>query len=591
MTSVAELRGWAADLNPDAWNDPRARLIVPAFETDAAPWPTLGPEVCDFIEGKLVHGPGDILGAPVTLSDEIRAILYRAYEVYPPGHPRAGRRRFKRVVISRRKGWAKTEVAAWIAIVELDPEGPVRCDGWRRRDDGGLALDDYGVPIPIGRPVRDPYIPMIAFTEEQTSDLAYAGVKAILEEDACALVNDYDTGTERILHKAAPGKLAALAAAPNSRDGARTSFDHRDETHRMDTTRLLDACETMDDNLPKRVEADAWSLATTTMYGPGEGSQAEKDHRWAIDTAAGRIPDAALYFDHLQASERWDFDLAELHRADTAAAIRMAMIDQIRGALIQASGDALSYADLPSIMSLRFLKIGTDENRGRRYWCNQRRRSSRKWTEVTARWPDLAQVRPVTKDAPVVVAFDGSYNRDCTALVGCTVEEVPHVFVIRVWERPVDLPGWRVSVDEVVTAVEDTMETHNVVELCPDPSGWREQVEAWEVKWGSPEPVLRFEQTPSRSGPATDMFEKAVQGSEPSGVVLLTHDGDPDLERHLENCVPVDSRGYRIIRKESVDSPNKIDVAVGAVMAHARARWHYLNPKTTKRIQPFAIWG
>jgi len=93
---------------------------------DRVPWPTLGEGVCEFIESRLVHGPGDVLGQPVTLTDEERILIFRAYEVFPHGHARAGRRRFKRVVYSRRKGARKTELAAWLAIVEMDPAGPVR---------------------------------------------------------------------------------------------------------------------------------------------------------------------------------------------------------------------------------------------------------------------------------------------------------------------------------------------------------------------------------------------------------------------------------------------------------------------------------
>ena len=93
-------------------------------------WPTLGPQVCQFIEENLVFGPGDLRGQPAFLDDEKRALIYRMYEVYPKDHPLAGRRRFKRVGLMLRKGTGKTELAAWIAACELHPEAPVRCDGF-----------------------------------------------------------------------------------------------------------------------------------------------------------------------------------------------------------------------------------------------------------------------------------------------------------------------------------------------------------------------------------------------------------------------------------------------------------------------------
>jgi hypothetical protein len=71
-----------------------------------------------------VFGPGDLRGQPAKLDDEKRGLIYRMYEVFPKGHAQAGRRRFKRVAVSLRKGSAKTELAAWIAICELHPGRP-----------------------------------------------------------------------------------------------------------------------------------------------------------------------------------------------------------------------------------------------------------------------------------------------------------------------------------------------------------------------------------------------------------------------------------------------------------------------------------
>ncbi|HEY3478762.1 MAG TPA: terminase, partial [Streptomyces sp.] len=91
-----------------------AGLIVPPY--DEEPWPTLGPQVCDLIEDGACFGPGDLRGEPAVIDDETRALFYRAYEVYPKGHERAGKRRFNRVGWSLRKGTAKTEKAAWIGF-------------------------------------------------------------------------------------------------------------------------------------------------------------------------------------------------------------------------------------------------------------------------------------------------------------------------------------------------------------------------------------------------------------------------------------------------------------------------------------------
>ncbi len=263
-------------------------LTVPQ---DDALYPTLGAGVCEFIESNLVFGPGDLRGQPARLDDEKRGLIYRMYEVYPRKHEQAGRRRFKRCAISVRKGSAKTELAAWIAAVELHPDGPVRCVGWKRN-------------TPIGGPVTDPYIPLVAYTEEQSEDLAYGALRVILEMSTVS--DDFDIGLERILRKKGGGKAVALASAPDARDGARTTFQHFDETHRFTLPRLVRAHQAMSANIPKRRLADAWSLETTTAPEPGTGSVAEATMEYARAVVAGTVVDSRLFFFHREAGPSHD---------------------------------------------------------------------------------------------------------------------------------------------------------------------------------------------------------------------------------------------------------------------------------------------
>jgi hypothetical protein len=147
----------------------------------------------------------------------------------------------------------------------------------RRRRCGASAGRKDGEPI--GGPVTDPYIPLVAYTEEQSEDLAYGALRVILELSDVA--DDFDIGLERILRKRGGGKAVALASAPDARDGARTTFQHFDETHRFTLPRLVRAHQAMLANIPKRKLADAWSLETTTAPEPGTGSVAEATMEYA----------------------------------------------------------------------------------------------------------------------------------------------------------------------------------------------------------------------------------------------------------------------------------------------------------------------
>lgn len=522
------------------------RLIVPPL--DPTPWPTLGPEVCDWIEDNLVHGPGDILGQPATINDEVRLYIYRLYEVYPRGHELAGRRRFKRCILSRRKGFAKTEIADWVAIAEVDDTAPVRCDGWRK---------EHGAWLPVGRPVRDPFVLMLAYTEEQADDLAYGGAKKILEN--CALGEKYDIGEERIMfadHRI-PGEMKSIATAPSAADGARTTHQNVDEPHLWIQPRHHKTHRTILNNTAKRFDADAWTHETSTMYGPGEGSVAELAHQIALAMLRGEMPGSQLLYDHRQASEKWDISKRE----------------ELVEAIKEASGDALGYADVHSIAGL-LGNIEMDGPNFRRFWLNQPASLAARMFDVLA-WDDLA-VRPrhIKAGRELVLFFDGSYSRDSTALVAATVENIPHLFVVAAWESPLDNPSWRTPRLEVDAAIDDAMNTWRVLELACDPPGWHHEIEEWQGIYG--DVVTRFETSkPSLMGPAADTF---VQRLKEDG---FSHDNDDRLRRHVANCVPVRRRAaggtYLIPTKEAPDSPLRIDLAIGAIGALSRALWHHVN--------------
>lgn len=204
------------------------RVEYPAVEDDDVEYPTLGPQVKEFIESNFTFGPGSLQGQPAKLSDDQCRVLYRAYEYFPKGYKlygidMTGRRRFQRVSWSVRKGSAKTEFMAWVTGTELHPESPVRWTGYDPTAVGGLTT---------GRAVNNPYIPLLAYTKDQTEELAFGALRSILESltDAESL---FDIGKQRILRLnefgAEDGKAHALAGNPNSADGARTTFQGLDE--------------------------------------------------------------------------------------------------------------------------------------------------------------------------------------------------------------------------------------------------------------------------------------------------------------------------------------------------------------------------
>jgi phage terminase large subunit-like protein len=516
-----------------------AVLCVPPLEEE--PWPTLGPQVCDFIESYLVFGPGDLRGEPAQIDAEKRALIYRIYEVYPAGHPQAGRRRFKRVAISLRKGSAKTEFAAWIAACELHPEGPVRCDGF----------DAYGEPVGMG--VTDPYVPMVAYTEEQSDELAYGALRVILEHSH--LAHDFDIGLERILRIGGDGKAVSLASAPDARDGARTTWQHFDETHRFTLPRLKAAHRTMMANIPKRMRSDAWSLETTTAPAPGEGSVAEDTMDYARQVADGKISDSRLFFFHRQAGETHDLETPE----------------GIRAAVIEASGPVAEWSDIDGIVE-QWRDPTADRTYLERVWLNRLVRSSERAFDAE-RWKALAdrEFRPPQGDL-ITIGFDGARYHDSTALVATHVPS-GYQWLAGLWEHPAgglphSIEGWEVPADEVNAVVADLFERFEVWRMYCDPPYWESYVAQWAGQYGDKRVLEWWTNRQKAVAYAIKGFSNAIASGE------ISHDGSAGLARHIGNaCRRVlnmrDDQGVPLwmMYKERPDSPHKIDAAMAAVLS------------------------
>ena len=530
-------------------------IVVPSLDGEV--WPTLGPLVCAFLEERCVHGPGDLKGSPFRLDAEGRALIYRGYEVFPRGHPRAGKRRFKRVAWSLRKGTAKTEKAAAIAFAELHPEGPVRCDGFKRQ---GSAW------VPVGRPVIDPYIPLVAYTEEQTEDLAYAALYVMVTQGPDADL--FDAGLERILRLddrgRADGKAVALASSPDARDGARTTFQHFDETHRFTLPRLVEAHETMLQNIPKRMGADAWSLETTVAYTPGEGSVAQATHEEAEKIASGKISDATFAFFHREAATADDEDL------DDPA--------QLRAAIREASGPSIMGWDdaegqVESIASL-FHQANRRGNGAyfERVWLNRRKQGSRQAFD-RHRWDELARPHDPPLGESIVLGLDGSKWRDSTGIVA-THLATGWQWLAGWWENDTLTDAeWEVPVDEVEGVLDDMFDRFDVVRLYGDPAlGWDQVLSRRIGKYGPRQVALFY--TDSRGARRTALACRSYSEAMRGGGV--THSGDRRLAAHIGAAVRRDAKmtdddGNKlwVIEKERRDSPFKIDYAMAAVISWA----------------------
>jgi phage terminase large subunit-like protein len=404
---------------------------------------------------------------------------------------------------------------------------------------------------PRGQQRGAPDVPISASSFEQADQL-FGSARAMIS--AGPLKPFFEVFDTEIQLKQGPGRAYRVAAVAGPNDGRRPTFLCCDELHEWtgpkERVHLV-----LSNGRAKR--ADAWELNISTA-GWDSTSLLGKLYSHGKRVQAGEEEDPGFLFEWLEASK--DYDLSNP--------------EQLRAAIKSCNPGLGHWLNIESILE----KHATlPEHEFRRYFLNQWTSAPERWLPQEA-WNGCYSNRTIAKDVPIILGFDGSYSNDSTAVVGCTLEAKPHIFVIDAWEKPEGVNDWKVNPPDVEQTVRNFCARHKVVQIGCDPHRWARSLAILEeeglpiVQWPSHSPAIM--------SPSCQAFERAVTSGS------LTHDGDERLERHLNNCViKIDSRGPRIT-KEHKDSPRKIDLAVAAVIAFDLSQRQ--QPKE-KNYQAFVI--
>jgi phage terminase large subunit-like protein len=222
-----------------------------------------------------------------------------------------------------------------------------------------------------------------------------------------------------------------------------------------------------------------------------------------------------------------------------------------------------AFGDLNSVEDFESAVKRTPEAEFRTKRTNAWVSSQTAWLPNGA-WEAREIKREIDKDVPIVLGFDGSFSGDASVIMGVTVEDEPHVFLVQAWEKQVtDSEEWRVDSLEVEDTIIQFCKNHNVKEIACDPFRWQRSMQ---VLQDAGLPVVEWPSTSAaRMIPACAKFYDAVVGEK------LTQDGSALLTRHISNAVvKIDRLGPRIV-KEHRGSPRKIDAAVASIIAFDRA--------------------
>jgi len=247
-------------------------------------------------------------------------------------------------------------------------------------------------------------------------------------------------------------------------------------------------------------------------------------------------------------------------------------------------------------------------SQSRRFWYNQIVADEESWADPQA-WDRLA--RPESKLQPgdeIALFFDGSKSDDATALVGCRISD-GQIFTLGLWQKPPKArrgDSWVAPRADVNHRVREVRKTYRVVGFFGDPSHTREDgsldrfwtpiLDEWHrdfgtslLVWAQPNKhAISFDMSNS-SGEGAKFVAAAEQFTEDVDNGDLTHDGHPELARHIKNAKRFPTRHGVSLMKDGPESPRKIDLAVCAVGARM-VRTLVLNLAGKRRGPQGGVW-
>lgn len=525
--------------------------------------PSLGYEVIDWITDCLA-APDRAEYEPFVLYREQEDFIFRFYALDPV----TGRRRIRRGVISRPRGWGKSPFLAALAWAEA--LGPVVPDGW----------DSDGHPV--GRPwssIRTPLVQILATSEDQTSNTW----TPLLEMGESPELHDRYPGIELMgtFVNLPRGKIEPITSSARSVKGARPDFCVLDQTEEwVQSNGGKNLFQKVKNNTAKRGGS---FIESPNAFTPGEKSVAEDSAAYWKMIQEGRAKDEGLHYDHREAPGETDLE----ERESLTLGLRISYGDSSGhpdGCVLHDPPCPPGHEDLDTLIATIWDPT-SDVQVSRSDFLNQVTHAADayltqpQWAAVGPRRDDPDSFKVVADRDIITLGFDGSRGRikgkpDATALIGCRVSD-GHVFQVGVWEasdRKDTWEGWEPSIVEIEAAIADCFRRYDVAAFYADPAkDWRSHVNAWEATYGEQVKVksrgahpFEWWMTGGRSGLvqiSIEQFEGAVLNGD------MSHDGSYALTRHVLNARRRISHAKLALAKENDYSSNKIDAVVAAILA------------------------
>lgn len=505
-------------------------IIGPTWQTNpdgswVLPERTLGWEALGWIAEHLTMPDG----SPWFATPEQARIILWFYAL-----DERGRAVTRKGYVQRLKGHGKDPIAAVLCLFELI--GPAQFSHW---DENGQA---------VGKTNHSSWVQLVATTAEQNKNTLLLLPSMLPKETRTKYNLEVN---KQIIHVLGTGRrLESVASSHQGLEGARPTFLVMNEPHHMTPSRggqdLFVTCQNNVNKVQGRM------LLITNAYEPGQGSVAEDvtlAHRAVME---GRAIDSGWFFDVLSAHP--DSPLTP----DWSPYI----IDMVKGD---------SYWVDTEVVAQSLLDTSIPVSKLRRFFYNQVLAGEDSLV-TEAEWDAISlwdsqdgrktsfQLQPGDE---IVLGFDGGRTDDATALVAIRIAD-RMAFPIQIWQKPEGPMGdmWEINSQEVDSMVHWCFRQFNVKAFFGDVYPWESHINAWSDHYreqllvkASPKSTVGFDMR-GNGERITRMNEALVQTIRDRRIF---HNGDALLRRHALNAKAFETKWGTSFRKDSRESPNKVD--------------------------------
>ena len=488
---------------------------------------TLGWQILGWTAEYLLQPDGPDAGEPWKFTKEQVRFILNWYAVDDDGKFTSRYGMFRRM-----KGHGKDPLGAALCCVEF--VGPCRFSHWKN-----------GEPVAMSHAAA--WIQTAAVSRDQTRNTMtlFPGMLSPKAIEEYAI----DLGKEIIYAEKGKRRLEAVTSSPRALEGGRATFVLKNETHHwLAPNEGHEMAKVIARNVAKSRDGSSRALAISNAHAPGEDSDAEHDYEAWCKIRDGLSTATGILYDSIEAPET---DLAD--------------DESVLNGIKIARGDSLWVSPERLLAEIRDPR--TTPAMARRFYLNQIVAEEDKPFD-RAKFESLASPKRVEKGALIALGFDGSKNRDHTALIATEIA-TGYQWVAGYWEPEVLRDGTvAINARAVMETIQYVFEEWDVWRLNADPFKWGDEIALLAGTYGG-ERVVSWSTTLYRKmALAILQYRTAINAGE------VSHDGDKrflasigNAHKQMQNFRDDDGELMFVIQKERPDSPLKIDAAVAAVLS------------------------